>query len=204
MVLFAVGAGVIGTADWSPYYDPFRDYFINPTIGHWVSLWSVLLVAHGVWSFWRSRRRDEAVESEMREQLQANDLYLSEHPKDLFRLHGLLSDDIRRRHRHIPLLVVFAVVNAFIWIPWTVTGEAGTSFAWQTSFLLVIPFILTLLWSIWRRVQHEKRLRKQLEAAFSWENREDDQNYERDMRLGNDGELITVDDYMLKQKRKRA
>jgi hypothetical protein len=205
-IVFGVGTAIIGTAAWSPYYDPYRGYFINPVIGHWITLWSGILLAHGLCSFWRSGaragRRDNVIEIEMRERLQADDMYLSDRPKDLFRLHGLLNDDIRKRAAMIPTLIFFAFLNACIWIPWTLGGQAATSFAWTTAWMLAVPALLSIIWVLWRGSRNETKLRKQLEQYFSTEQTENDLIYEREMRLSNDNdELITVDEYMMKRKR---
>ncbi|MCA0458916.1 MAG: hypothetical protein LCI00_33515 [Chloroflexi bacterium] len=208
IILFAIGAGIIGNAAYSPYYYVGRDYFIYPFTGHWVSLWSGILLVHGLWSFWQSGarggRREAVIEHEMRQRVQDDALYLSQRPKTLFRLHGLLSDDIRKRYSGIPIMLTIVFLNALIWIPWTVTGQAFTSFAWQTALVLVIPFISLVLFNGWRRAGHEKRLRQQLATFLDENDDEEVDTYDREMRLGDDGELVTVEDYMLKQKRKRA
>src|SRR5215207_6510808 len=90
-IAFGVGAAAIGNVGWSPYYDSSRNYFIDPSYGFLIGCWSALLLIHGICSYWRSGalggRRDEVIEREMRERVQADDLYLGNHPKDLFRLH---------------------------------------------------------------------------------------------------------------------
>ncbi len=149
VILFGAGTAIVGTAAWSPYYDPNRQYFINPVIGHWITLWSGVLLAHGLWSFWqsgsRTGRRDGVIESEMRERLQTDDIYLSDRPKDLFRLHGLLNDDIQKRANMIPTLLLFVFINACIWIPWTISGEADSSFAWMTAPILAVPALASIV-----------------------------------------------------------
>ncbi len=207
IIIFAVGTGMIGSAAWSPIYDPQRGYFINPTIGHWISLWSGILLAHGVWSYWhsgaRSGQRETIIESEMRQVVQTDDLYLSQHPKALFRLHRLLSENISKRYSLISILLIVVTLNALIWIPWTLLGQATTSFAWHTSLALVVPFILLVAINTWVRTWHEWRMRWQLEVLLSDTDDTEAEDYERDARLSED-EMVTLDDYMLKEKRKRA
>lgn len=161
------------------------------------------MLAHGLRSFWRSGaragKRDVAIESEMRERLQADDMYLSEHPKDLFRLHGLLNDNIRKRAAMIPALLFFVFINACIWIPWTLSGQSSSSFAWTTAWMLAVPTLFSIVWVLWRGSRTEARLRKQLEQYFGNEQIGNESNYEREMRLSD--ELVTVDEYMLKRKR---
>lgn len=201
--IFGAGATFIGLAGWSPY---IYGWFVYPVNGHLVSLWSGILLAHGLLDYWRSGaragQREGIIENEMRERLQSDDMYLSNHPKDLFRLHGLLNDDIQKRASMTPMLLVFVFINACVWIPWTLAGQASTSFAWMMAMVLVIPFILAVVWNVWRRVRHEAQLRKQLEAYFSKEQIDDEPFDEREIRLSDDGdELVTVDEYMMKRKR---
>lgn len=206
-IMFGVGASVIGNAGYSPYYDPYRNYFIDPSYGFIIGCWSALLLLHGLWTYWQSGssagRRDEVIECEMRERVQANDLYLSNHPKDLFRLHGLLNNDIRIRASFISVLLTIIIINAIIWIPWAVF-DPNTSFAWTTAPFLVLPLVLALLWNMWRRGRHETKLRQQMEQLFgSQQNQpfEDEYADEREIRLSESDELVTVDEYMTKRKR---
>jgi len=201
--IFGTGATFSGLAGWSPY---IYGWFVYPLNGHLVSLWSGILLAHGLWTYWqsgaRAGRRDHVIESEMRERIKNDDLFLSDRPKDLFRLHGLLNDDIQKRASMTPTLLLFAFINACVWIPWTLAGHASDSFAWMVAMMLVIPFIVAVVWNVWQRVRHEAQLRKKLEQYFSNEQIDNEPFDEREMRLSEDGdELITVDEYMVKRKR---
>jgi len=203
-IVFAISATVIGSAAYSPIYYEFRDYFIRPGYGQFVALWSGILLIHGLLSFWRSGaragKRDMVIENEMRERLQNDDFYLSDQPRDLFRLHSLLNEDIQNRSSLITTLLTFVVINAFIWIPWALSSPSD-SFAWTLSLWLIPPFVIAIVWNIIRRGRHDKRIRKQLEAYFVNEHiGDDDSDYEREIRLSNNEELVTVDEYMLKLK----
>jgi hypothetical protein len=203
-ITFGVGAAIVGTAGWSPYYDSFRNYFIDPAYGFIIGSWSALLLIHGLWSYWHSgahgAKRNEAIEREMRQRVEAHDLYLSDHPKDLFRLHCLINSDIRSRASMISVLLTFIVINAVIWIPWAIL-EADSSFAWQMAPMLVIPLLLALTWNFWRRGRHEVKLRNQMEQLFGSQSYQEDDYPEREMRLSDSDELVTVDEYMMKRKR---
>jgi hypothetical protein len=206
IIIFIIGATMIGLAGFHTTYDPDEYFFIFPYYGHWVTFWSGVLLTHGLWSYWRSGarggKRDHVIESEMRERIKNNDLFLSDHPRDLFQLHGLLNDDIQKRASMTPILLFFVFINASIWIPWTLAGEARTSFAWMLAALLVVPMLLALIWNLWQRRRHRTQLRKQLEQYFSNERNDDERNDERETRLSNDNdELVTVDEYMMKRKR---
>ncbi len=201
-LIFGVSTTIIGLMGYPQFYS---GYFVYPVNGHVVSLWSGVLLAHGLWTYWhsgaRAGRRDHIIEDEMRQRLQANDMYLSDHPKDLFRLHGLLNDDIQKRASLIPMLLFFVFINTLIWIPWTLAGQANTSYAWMDAMMLAVPLILGIAWNVWQRARHEAETRKQLEQFFGYKQIDDGQEYEREMRLSNDDELITVDEYMMKRKR---
>lgn len=205
IVLFGLGATIAGVAGFNAIYTPGEYFFIDAHIGYWVSAWSALLLAHGLWTYVRSGassgRRDHIIESEMRERLQAHDMYLSDHPKDLFRLHGILNDDIKSRS-HLPMILLFYIfLNALLWLPWAIT-DARTSFAWQISPMLIVPLVLTLATNIWVRARHERQLRKQLEQLFGYQQSDDDEpDYAREARLNSDDEMVTIEDYMLKRKR---
>lgn len=209
VIIFGVGASIVGIEGWSPYYDAYRDYFINPSHGILVAGWSILLLVHGVWSYWqsgmRAGKRDEAIEREMREKIRANDLYLGDHTKELFRLHGLLNTDIRIRSSMIQVPIFFVFINAIIWITGTTIDYGRTPFSWTIAPFLIPPLVLVLFWNMWRRGQHEARLRRQLQQYFSSDPIDDERSDEREMRLSNDGdELVTIDEYMIKRKRNQV
>ena len=79
-----------------------------------------------------------------------------------------------------------------------------TSFAWAVAPLLIVPLVLALMWNMWRRGRHEAKLRVQMEQLFGSQQSqpfEDDYDSEREVRLSESAELVTVDDYMMKRKR---
>ena len=206
-IAFGVGAayiGYCGLMGWPLYWTRNDVPLIDSSYGFIVACWSSLLLVHGLWTYWRSGahggKRDEVIEGEMHKHVQADDLYLSHHPRDLFRLHGLLNDDIRTRASIIPVLLVFISINALIWIPWDIL-QPGSPFAWRASPLLIIPLLLALAWNIWWRGRHNSQIREQLESLFSNQPIEADYDPEREVHLSDDGELVTVDEYMMKRKR---
>ncbi len=173
-------------------------------MGHIVGLWSAILFIHALWSCWHSGarrgRREEAIEYQMREQLQSDDIYISHDPKVLFRLHGLLHHDFLKRTTFIPVLALIIFLNAAIWVPWALV-DVHSRFAWTTAPNLIIPFMIVLVWNLWAQRRHEAHLRTQWEQYFSHEDEYDDQDDQREMRLSDDEELVTVDEYMMKRKR---
>ena len=203
-VAFGIGATALGFIGFQTFYNPYDYYFVDPTMGHIVGLWSGILLLHGLWFYWRSGarggQRDEAIEREMRERLQRDDLYLSNHPKDLFRLHGLLNNDIRKRASMISVLVFFGFLNALMWIPWAL-NDAHSPWAWTNAQILILPLLLALGWNMWRRGRYEAKLRDQIEYLFGNQSYEEEYYPEREARLSDSEELVTVDEYMMKRKR---
>jgi hypothetical protein len=206
-LVFGIGATALGIIGFQSYYNPFDYYYVDPSMGHIVGLWSGILLLHGLWFYWRSGahggRRDQTIASEMRERLQNDDLYLSDHPKDLFRLHNLLNNDIRIRASMIPVLVFFSFLNVLIWLPWAL-NDAHSPWAWTNAQILIVPLLLALGWNFAARRRHEVKLRQQMEQLFGsqqTQSSEDEYGAEREMRLSENDELVTVDEYMMKRKR---
>jgi hypothetical protein len=187
--------------------DRFRIDYIDRSYGFLVATWSGLLFIHGLWTYWHSGankgKRDKFTEYVMRQGLENDDLYLSKNPKDLFRLHALLNNDIRTRSSMSLVLLFFSFLNALNWIPWALSDPGGPG-AWWSSPSIVAPFLLALGINFWWRRRHEVRLTDQMEALFSSPSNQqfdEDNESEREGRLSEDDELVTVDEYMMKRKR---
>jgi hypothetical protein len=179
-------------------------YFIEMNKGYFMAAWSLLLVVHAIWTYANSGaapwRRSEAIEREVRERVRNDDSYLSQNPKDLFRVHGLLESDIAKRSSAVALMSIYGVVNAFIWVPWAAFSFARDTFAWQVSPILAIGILLPLLgFSLFSNAGREKALRKQMEnlgePSATREDAPKQKRYAQDthMRLTDDGELLTLE-----------
>jgi len=204
---FGIGATILGIVGFQWVYNSFNYYYVDPSMGFIVSGWSVILLVHGLWTYWysgvRGGQRDRVIEDEMRERLQNDDLYLSNHPKDLFRLHGLLNNDISKRASLIPILIVFTFLNTLLWVPWAL-NDARTPWAWTNAQILIAPLLVAIAWNFWQRSRHQAKLRIQMEQLFgSQQSLPTDDNFdsEREARLSESDELVTVDEYMMKRKR---
>jgi hypothetical protein len=196
-VFIIVALAMIGTLTPAHYY-------IEPTIGYGMALWSLLLAAHGIWTYTRSsavaRRRSQAIDNEIHERVENDDTYLSDNPKDLFRLHRLLEEDIRKRSWVISLGTGYTFLNALIWIPWAVMG-ADSLFAWMLTPFLALMVVLPLLGiAQLARVWHEHGLRHQMEGfSEGIRSQEESPKPKRDsiqsaLRLTADGELVAIED----------
>ncbi len=196
-----------------PFYW-INSYFIEPGAGQIMAIWSLILAIHGVWTFARSGAaagaRSRAIETEMRERLRNDDTYLSDNPKDLFRLHGLLEDDLRRRSSPTWVLTMYSIANALMWIPWAVFNDARDSFPWQMTPMTAVFLLLPMLaFSVFSRSRREGRLRQQMEnLSDNTQPREETPKQKRfaenvHMRLTDDGELVTIEDEMDAPKSKR-
>lgn len=184
--------GILGAiVNTNPTEDRF--YFLAPEAGHIMALWSVLLVAHSLWTFRRSgmvtSTRTTVIENELSERLEANDIYLSDDPKDLFRLKGLLQDDLRKRSGSSVILPVFTIVNMMLWLPWAATA-ASTGAAWQIAPLLALGFTPIFLLNLWLRSRQEAWVQRQLEPRAVKRKLHTDAA----LRLTADGKLVDLDD----------
>lgn len=133
----------------------------------------------------------------MRQRIDTDDSYLSDNPKILFRLHGLLEDDIRRRAGNAVALMLFAVGNAVVWIPWAIS-DPETSFAWQFTIFTSFFAALLLVFGAMRRGRHESRLRRgltQLPGTVEIPRYHPPQREPDYARLVEDGELIDYEFY---------
>ncbi len=179
-----------------------RSYFLEPSYGQIMAVWSGVLAVHSLWTFRHSgassMARGDAVEAEMRERIDSDDSYLSDNPKILFRLHGLLDDDIRRRAGSVAALMLFAVGNAAVWIPWAIYTPED-SFAWQITLFTGFLAGVLLLFGAMRRGRQEARLRRgmtQLPGTVEIPRYQPPRQREPDYaRLVEDGELVDYDFY---------
>ena len=57
IIIFMVEMALIGAAGFNPSYDPSNYFFVFPSYGNLVAFWSGVLLAHGLWSYWRSGAR---------------------------------------------------------------------------------------------------------------------------------------------------
>jgi len=188
--------GILGTiVNTNPTEERF--YFLAPEAGHIMALWSMLLVAHGLWTFWRSgmttTTRTQAIDPELNERLQADDVYLSDDPRDLFRLKALLHEDLRKRSGSNSILLIFTVVNMMLWLPWAATA-ADTGAAWQIAPLLALGFTPIFLLNFWLPSRQEAWVQRQLEPRPVKRKSHQDAS----LRLTGDGELIEVDEAALR------
>jgi hypothetical protein len=135
--------------------------------------------------------RTQAIEHELKERLQADDVYLSDDPKDLFRLKALLQDDLRKRSGSSAILLVFAVVNMMLWLPWAATA-ADTGTAWQMAPLLALGFVPIFLINLWLRARQEAWMQRQPRAVKR------KPHQDAALRLTDDGELVEVEETALR------
>lgn len=148
---------------WYPGYTLVHGWIAAAMVG-----WSVVLLLHGLWIFFRSgawgARRSQVIETEMRERLRSDDTYLTQDSRDLFRLHGLLEEDVQRRTgTTTTLLSLFTVVNVVSWI--AARGGLYDALIWwlpAAVFLLLLPILIVSRWQLRR---HEGRLRELLASG---------------------------------------
>jgi hypothetical protein len=178
---------------WSPGYP----YVVDPVIGGIMFVWAIALMLYGLLTYFRSGAWEStlshAVETEMRERLENNDSYLVQDAHDLFRLHGLLEEDVRRRARAtIRPLAFFAVINGLLWMV-----ERGGTYSMTprtvTPFLALLLLIM-LAFNFWQVRRHERKLRD-LQATADPSSMKPKRDV---LHLSDDGEMLEIiedDDY---------
>lgn len=137
-----------------------RDGFVSQPMAQFMMVWSIVLLAHGLWTWLRSGAwagaRSRAIEREMRD-VALDDTFFAQDERDLFRLHGMLDEDIRSRANNVLVLVAFTFINAINWI-----GSGGghmTSYPWQiTPFLAVVVLLPVLIFNLSRSERKTRHL----------------------------------------------
>lgn len=206
-IVFVLATGVFLSVATSGVAFPPRDYFVRPEYGQAMTAWSIILLGHVLWAFSRSgasdARRNDMIEREMRERIQNDDTYLSDNPKDLFRIHGLMEEDIQKRSSAFYTLRLFSILNVIFWLGSLYSDQLRSSAPWQLVPMMGVAFIPILLFNGWRRSRYEGKVRKLLGSATPTEttySTDDD----RFVRLSDDGELEYIEDEgKLKKKRER-
>jgi hypothetical protein len=185
----------------------------------WVTLWSIVLLAHGIWAIRRSalvkKIRTRAIDDEVGERLDQEDTRLLEDHRRIFHIKGFLDNDVRQRAGlFVPILALLAYHTVF-WVRltfvdgvsmwWTSLPPFSTPSVTTQIFIrlapaLIVPIALAI--NFLRRWQRDQKI-KQLIAVWSTEN--DSINAKHDtkgkvMRLSDDGELIPVPDDIPQQK----
>jgi hypothetical protein len=130
----------------------------------------------------------------MRQRVEKQDTYLVEDERDLFRLHGLLNEDIKSRASPAVVLTVFTAINGLMWFVWALDSGGRDSFAWQMTPLLALAFMPLLFAVMNRRSKHDQELMQQLQdteqAQAAGKPKRRTSEEERTVRLTDDGELV--------------
>ena len=193
-ILFVVVTGLLLMTLTAGTPNFYTGYFILPPIGYAMTAWSVLLLLHTFWTYARSgataSRRNEMIEREMSERVQNEDTYLSDNPKDLFRIYGLLEEDIQKRAAIFNILRIFATLNMIVWLGSALRDGLTSSFAWQSVIGIGLAFLPVLAFNAWQRSRHEGRVRKLLSSATPADEQPEPLKNDRLLRLADDGELV--------------
>jgi 2TM domain len=189
----------------SAYIDRYPDppYFLVPGLGLPMTFWSIALLLHGLWSYRRSaamaRTREQGIDQELRERIEQDDTMLLADPRRVFRIRGLLDEDIRQRSGLYMALLAFLLLNAATWIVWASKG-ADDSYTWQMTIPTVIVFLLpALALNMWRRRRRDHKLERlmaerKVDTGKSKRKLSFDDMAEAAVRLSDDGELVPFDD----------
>lgn len=160
-------------------------------------LWSFALAGHGFLVYRTAgasgRARELAINRQLEERLTQGDTELLNNPRDVFRIHGLLEDDIRKRSGTLLALLSFLVLNAAGWLIYI--GSSGESlYPWNLlafAFLILTPALIINFLRRWLRERRYAALfsywAAQPEVGRTKEKRRED---DAALRLSDDGELI--------------
>lgn len=180
----------------------FYEVYVNPGIGIPFVLWSLVLLFHALRVYRKSGAdgdtREQAVETELRARLAADDTTLLADRRQSFRVHSLMVEDILARSGRINSLMLVAVVNAVVWLAWALAG-ARTPYAWLGAVLIAPVVLLPLL-----ALNSHARRRQEKKVMYTLENwqvpphirpkRQSPDYAETDPpHLADDGELVEWD-----------
>jgi hypothetical protein len=182
------------------YYDT-NDYSqIDSRLNSIMMWWSFLLLIHGLWVYWKSgtsgKAREAAIKYQLEERLDKRDTELLSNPREAFRLHNMLEEDIRKRSGAFMATLLFLIVNAAMWFIWMYQGRYSY-FPWQMAipfaFMLLIPAAII---SFLRRADRESHYRLLLDNwtsdsdSMSRKPKQKRSEDDATVRLSDDGELI--------------
>jgi hypothetical protein len=185
------------------YYNGYTSSFIRPDLGFAMTFWSVLLLIHSLWTFRRSgatgKVRERAIERELQERLEQDDTQLLNDQRRVFRIRGLLDEDIRQRSGHFVGLLGFLILNAATWFVWAANGGRD-SYTWQMTIPTAIAVLApALALNLFRRRRRDQKLQALMsdhlvQVAKGKRKLSFDDLAERTVRLSDDGELVHADD----------
>lgn len=172
---------------------------VDPSDIKMMGLWSAILGIHGWIAYYQSGAYTVIRDREVKEVLHSANLNLKKPTKADLRLQGILHEDIRQRASMIPPLLILTLINAALWLAWYVVAP-------QTAAFLLIPvlfsmtFLVIMAATIYRRARHEIWLRGQLSDP-AWGT---GKTKNITMELGEDGELIELDEEILTKDKRQS
>lgn len=183
----------------------YSPYFIHPTVSYTLGAWSTVLLLHAAFVYRRAgvfgNAREQAIEAEMRACIDADEFYLNDEPHNLFRLHGLLDEDIRQRAGLQRPLFSFIILNLLIWALHVIIGP-GSLVAWHGTLMLLIGTVLFSVLAARDRYLHGKRMQHHISAAGGETFKRKSEKQHRIEESAAEGEeLVNLDDYLEKAKR---
>ncbi len=204
LALFLLAVIAFVTIRYGQYsVNPWPGYGLEPGLAYAMTFWSILLLIHGLWAYRRSgaagAARERAVERELEKRIGQDDTGLLADHRRVFRIRGLLDEDIRLRSGLFIWLLSFLAVNATTWVIWASAG-ARSSYTLQMTIPTAIAFVApALVLNLWRRRRRDRKLQRLMseqapQAAKAKRKRSFDEMAERAVRLSDDGELVNADD----------
>ncbi len=183
----------------------YSPYFIDPNVSIAIGGWSLALLIHAAIVYRRSGvfsgARERAIEAEMRARIKTDEHYLNDEPREMFRLHGLLDEDIRQRAGLHKPLFSFVILNMLIWALHIAIGP-GSLVAWHGTLLLLIGMVAFLILAARDRYLHGQWMQRQITSAGGMIPKSKNQRqYRSEEPTAEDEELMNLDEYLEKVKR---
>jgi hypothetical protein len=176
-----------------------RLHFIDPGVSYLMTVWSILLLGHGLSAYQKSgasnNKRAQIIEDEVNQRLEHGDTELLDNPRQAFRLQALLNEDIRLRAGLFAPIMLFLMLNAVTWAAWAVQG-ASTSYTWQMTIPTALFFLSPpLAVNTWRRARRNRRIMRLLTdeyVASEKPKRTAQAAHDAAYHLSDDGELVQI------------
>lgn len=182
--------------------DEYSPYFLPPNVSQMIGVWSLILLIHSAWTYRASGvyagARSWAIEQQIREQVENDGVYLDEDSEQLFRVRGLLDEDIRQRAGIHKVLFIFTILNAMMW-GLHLLVDRGSLVAWHGTQLLIITTVVLLGFAAYDRFLHERWMHKQFGDSDKPKKVTSHPVYEESLEIRD--ELVSIDEYLDKVKR---
>jgi hypothetical protein len=182
------------------YYDNSSVFQVDRRLTAFMMLWSQFLLLHSLWVYRKSaasnKARDAAITHQLDERIERDDTEILNNPREAFRLHGLLEEDIRKRSGMFLPALLFVGLNAMMWMM-AMSFRSTTFYPGEVIipmfFMFLIPAVIINMFRRGSRERKYNRLFTNWSALFQESNpypKPKHGQQARTLHLGDDGELV--------------